>query len=63
MGFLSLLFHRKSRSGKLHFADCLHLPVGAFLVKVCLERPAGRDKHEIKDKISAENAQSEAEGI
>ena len=47
----------------MHFADCLHLPVGAFLVKVCLERPAGRDKHEIKNKISAENAQSKAEGI
>ena len=48
MGFLNLLFHRRGCSGKLHFVGCLHLPVGAFLVKMCLERPAGRDKHEIK---------------
>ena len=32
-------------------------------VKRRLERPAGRDKRKYKNKISAEDAQSETEGI
>ena len=32
-------------------------------VKMCLERPAGRDKHEIINNFSAEYAQSATEGI
>ena len=38
-------------------------PISTPFVKMCLERPAGRDKHEYKNFISAKNAQSEAEGI
>ncbi len=41
----------------------MHFSVSAFFVKMCLERPAGRDKHENKDNISAKYAQSEVEGI
>ena len=33
------------------------------LVKMRLERPAGRDKRQYKNKFSAEYPQSEAEGI
>ena len=32
----------------------------AFFVKMCLEWPAGHDKHEIKNKFSAEYGQSKA---
>jgi len=35
----------------------------ALFVKVCLEWPAGHDKHEIKNKFSAEYGQSETEAI
>ena len=38
-------------------------PISTPFVKICLERPAGRDKHEYKNFISAKNAQREAEGI
>ena len=41
----------------------MHSPVSAFFVEMCLERPAGRDKHENKNNISAKYAQSAAEGI
>ena len=37
--------------------------IAAFPVKMCLERPAGRDKRNNKNIISAEYAQSETEGI
>ena len=49
-------------SRRLTAAKC-RLPLRPLLVKMCLERPAGRDKHENKNKISAEDAQSETEGI
>ena len=35
----------------------------ALFVKMCLEWPAGHDKHEIKNKFSAEYGQSETEAI
>ena len=35
----------------------------ALFVKMCLEWPAGHDKHEIKNKFSAEYGQSETETI
>ena len=38
--FSEPLFHKKGRSEKMHFS------ARALLVKMCLERPAGRDKHE-----------------
>jgi hypothetical protein len=34
-----------------------------LFVKMCLEWPAGHDKHEIKNKFSAEYGQSETEAI
>ena len=41
------------------------LPVSRYApsVKMCLERPAGRDKHEIINNFSAKYAQSATEGI
>ena len=41
----------------------MHFPVTAPLVKKRLERSAERDKREIKNEFSAEDAQSNAEGI
>ena len=41
----------------------MHFPVTAPLVKKRLERSAERDKREIKNDFSAEDAQSNAEGI
>ena len=38
--FSEPLFHKKGRNEKMHFS------ARALLVKRCLERPAGRDKHE-----------------
>ena len=38
-------------------------PISVPFVKMCLERPAGRDKHEYKNFIFAKNAQSEAEAF
>ena len=38
-------------------------PATTLLVKMCLERSAERDKHEDKNKISAEDGQSETEAI
>ena len=38
-------------------------PATNLLVKMCLERSAKRDKHENKNKISAEYGQSEPEAI
>ena len=40
-----------------------YYPLRALLVKMCLERPAGRDKRQYKNNISFKYAQSEAEGI
>ncbi len=37
-------------------------PATTLLVKMCLERSAERDKHENKNKISAEDGQSECGG-
>ena len=37
--------------------------MGSLLVKMRLERPAGRDKRQYKNNISFKYAQSEAEGI
>lgn len=39
------------------------LPATTLLVKMCLERSAERDKHENKNKISAEYGQSVTEAI
>ena len=39
------------------------LPATTPFVKMCLERPAGRDKRQYKNNISFKYAQSEAEGI
>ena len=39
------------------------LPATTPFVKMRLERPAGRDKRQYKNKFSAEYPQSEAEGI
>ena len=38
------------------------LPATTLLVKMCLERSAGRDKHENKNKISAEYGQNVRSG-
>jgi len=38
------------------------LPAATLLVKMCLERSAGRDKHENKNKISAEYGQNVSGG-
>ena len=40
----------------------LHLPVGALLVKMRLERPAGRDKRPIKKVNSLNYGQSVSGG-
>ena len=37
-------------------------PATTLLVKMCLERSAERDKHENKNKLSAEDGQSECGG-
>ena len=37
-------------------------PATTLLVKMCLERSAERDKHEDKNKISAEDSQGECSG-
>ena len=37
--------------------------VTALPVKMRLERPAGRDKREIKNKISADNGKAHAEPV
>ena len=55
--FSEPLFHKKGRSEKMHFS------ARALLVKMRLERPAGRDKRQYKNNISFKYAQSEAEGI
>ena len=40
----------------------MHFPVSAFFVKMCLEQPAGCDKHEINNTISLFYAQSKRGG-
>jgi len=35
----------------------------SLFVKICLSRPAGRDKREIKNKISAKTAKAHAAAI
>ena len=53
--FSNLPFHKKGRSGKRNLAAVglqpsrsgkMHFPAATPPVKMCLERPAGRDKHE-----------------
>ena len=60
--FSNLPFHKKGRNGKRHLAAVglqpsrsgkMHFPAATPSVKMCLERPAGRDKHENKNGISA----------
>ena len=60
--FSNLPFHKKGRNGKRHLAAVglqpsrsgkRHFPAATPPVKMCLERPAGRDKHENKNGISA----------
>ena len=60
--FSNLPFHKKGRNGKRHLAAVglqlsrsgkMHFPAATPPVKMCLERPAGRDKHENKNGISA----------
>ena len=41
----------------------MHFSARALLVKMRLERPAGRDKRQYKNNSSFKYAQSEAEGI
>ena len=59
--FSNLPFHKKGCNGKRHLAAVglqpsrsgkVHFPAATPPVKMCLERPAGRDKHE-KNGISA----------
>ncbi len=59
--FSNLPFHKKGCNGKRHLAAVglqpsrsgkMHFPAATPPVKMCLERPAGRDKHE-KNGISA----------
>ena len=52
-----MLFHEKGCTGQLH------LPVYTFIVKIRLERPAGRDKREIKNFNSYHQGQSKAAAI
>ena len=60
--FSNLPFHKKGRNGKRHLAAVglqpsrsgkVHFPAAIPPVKMCLERPTGRDKHENKNGISA----------
>ena len=60
--FSNLPFHKKGRNGKRYLAAVglqpsrsgkMHFPAAIPPVKMCLERPAGRDKHENKNGISA----------
>ena len=54
-----------NRSAALSQKAALQMPFAATTppVKVRLERPAGRDKREIINNFSADDAQSEAERI
>ena len=69
--FSNLPFHKKGRSGKRHLAAVglqpsrsgkMHFPAATPPVKMFLERPAGRDKHEKKWNFRY-YCQSEAETI
>ena len=51
------------RKGVFAFSDSCRLAFKPLSVKMRLERPAGRDKREYKNNISAEYAQSETVGI
>ena len=50
------------RKGVFAFSDSCRLAFKPLSVKMRLERPAGRDKREIKNLDSAEHSQSESGG-
>ncbi|MDD7153094.1 MAG: hypothetical protein PUH69_07760 [Faecalibacterium prausnitzii] len=60
--FSNLPFHKKGRNGKQHLAAVglqpsrsgkMHFPAATPPVKMCLSQPAGCDKYENKNEISA----------
>ena len=60
--FSFLRFRVAARRSQTDSSRC-RCPERPLRVKMCLERPAGRDKHKIKNKITAEYGQSEAEAV
>ena len=60
--FSFLRFRVAARRPQTDSSRCC-CPERPLRVKMCLERPAGRDKHKIKNKITAEYGQSEAEAV
>jgi hypothetical protein len=61
--FRDCIFTGKAGAVSGRFVLMRLFPISVPFVKMYLERPAGRDKHEYKNFISSKNAQSEAEGI